>query len=34
VLSSRDVDQRLVLCGYRPIELLLGRLLFPGPSAW
>lgn len=31
MLSSRDVDQRLVLCGYRPIELLLGRLLFPGP---
>ena len=31
VLSSREVDQRLVLGGYRPIELLLGRLLFLGP---
>ncbi len=31
VLSSVDVDQRLVLGGYRPIELLLGRLLFLGP---
>jgi hypothetical protein len=31
VLSSREVDQRLLLCGYRPIELLLGRLLFLGP---
>jgi hypothetical protein len=31
VLSSIDVDQRLVLGGYRPIELLLGRLLFLGP---
>jgi hypothetical protein len=30
-LSSADVDQRLVLGGYRPIELLLGRLLFLGP---
>lgn len=30
-LSSADVDQRLVLCGYRPIELLLGKLLFLGP---
>jgi hypothetical protein len=30
-LSSAEVDQRLVLCGYRPIELLLGRLLFLGP---
>ena len=31
VLSSGDVDQRLVLSGYRPHELLLGRLLFLGP---
>jgi len=31
VLSSREVDQRLVLTGYRPIELLLGRLFFLGP---
>jgi hypothetical protein len=31
VLSSREVDQRLVLGGYRPIELLFGRLLFLGP---
>lgn len=31
VLSSREVDQRLVLAGYRPVELLLGRLLFLGP---
>ena len=30
VLSSGDVDQRLVLSGYRPHELLLGRLLFLG----
>ena len=30
-LSSADVDQRLVLGGYRPAELLLGRLLFLGP---
>lgn len=30
-LSSAEVDQRLVLAGYRPIELLLGRLLFLGP---
>ena len=30
-LSSADVDQRLVLGGYRPFELLLGRLLFLGP---
>jgi hypothetical protein len=30
-LSSAEVDQRLVLGGYRPIELLLGRLLFLGP---
>jgi hypothetical protein len=26
-LTARPVDQRLVLAGYRPIELLLGRLL-------
>lgn len=31
ILSSREVDQRLVLSGYRPVELLLGRLLFLGP---
>jgi hypothetical protein len=31
VLSSQDVDQRLVLSGYRPVELLLGRVLFLGP---
>lgn len=31
VLSSLPVDQRLVLGGYRPIELLVGRLLFLGP---
>jgi hypothetical protein len=31
VLSSGEVDQRLVLCGYRPHELLLGRLVFLGP---
>ena len=31
VLSSSEVDQRLVLGGYRPVELLLGRLLFLGP---
>lgn len=30
-ISSLAVDQRLVLSGYRPIELLLGRLLFLGP---
>lgn len=30
-LSALDVDQRLVLTGYRPVELLLGRLLFLGP---
>jgi len=30
-LSSAEVDQRLVLGGYRPIELLLGRLMFLGP---
>jgi hypothetical protein len=27
-LTARPVDQRLVLAGYRPFELLLGRLLF------
>lgn len=32
-LSSAEVDQRLVLGGYRPFELLLGRLLFLGPLA-
>jgi len=31
VLSSKEVDQRLVLGGYGPLELLLGRLLFLGP---
>lgn len=31
VLSAQEVDQRLVLCGYRPVELLLGRLGFLGP---
>jgi len=31
ILSSREVDQRLVLMGYRPVELLLGRLVFLGP---
>ena len=31
ILSSREVDQRLVLAGFRPFELLLGRLLFLGP---
>ncbi len=31
VLSSDEVDQRLVLVGYRPHELLLGRLLFLAP---
>ncbi len=29
-LSALEVDQRLLLGGYRPIELLLGRLLFLG----
>ncbi len=32
VLSSTEVDQRLVLGGYRPLDLLLGRLLFLGPA--
>lgn len=33
IMSARDVDQRLVLAGYRPVELLLGRLGFLGPLA-
>lgn len=33
ILSSEEVDQRLVLGGYRPLDLLLGRLLFLGPLA-
>jgi hypothetical protein len=33
VLSSRAADQRLILSGYRPFEMLLGRLLFLGPLA-
>lgn len=28
LLSSEEVDQRLVLGGYRPLDLLLGRLVF------
>jgi hypothetical protein len=31
ILSSRQVDQRLILTGYEPIELLFGRLAFLGP---
>ncbi len=31
VLSSRQVDQRLVLTGYKPVDLLFGRLAFLGP---
>lgn len=31
VLSSEEVDQRLVLGGYRPLDLLLGRLAFLAP---
>ena len=31
ILSSSEVDQRLVLGGYRPLELLLGRLMFLAP---
>ena len=31
ILSSSEVDERLVLGGYRPIELLLGRLVFLAP---
>ncbi|HTW21792.1 MAG TPA: hypothetical protein VME70_16470 [Mycobacteriales bacterium] len=30
-LSSSEVDQRLVMGGYRPMELLIGRLLFLCP---
>ena len=33
VLSSRAADQRLVLCGYRPVEMLLGRLVFLAPMS-
>jgi hypothetical protein len=33
IMSARAVDQRLVLAGYRPVELLLGRLAFLGPLA-
>ena len=33
ILCARDVDQRLVLCGYRLMELLIGRLAFLGPVA-
>lgn len=31
ILSSEEVDQRLVLGGYRPLDLLLGRLGFLAP---
>src|SRR6185437_12101609 len=31
VLAAKEVDQRLVLTGFRPVELLFGRLLFLGP---
>lgn len=31
ILSSSEVDQRLVLAGYRPLELLLGRVVFLAP---
>lgn len=31
ILSSSEVDQRLVLGGYRPLELLLGRVMFLAP---
>ena len=31
LLSSEEVDQRLVLGGYRPLDLLLGRLCFLAP---
>ena len=31
ILSSSEVDQRLVLSGYRPLDLLIGRLMFLGP---
>lgn len=33
IMSARAVDQRLVLAGYRPVELLLGRVAFLGPLA-
>jgi len=33
IMSARAVDQRLVLGGYRPVELLLGRVAFLGPLA-
>lgn len=33
IMSARNVDQRLVLAGYRPVELLLGRFGFLGPMA-
>ena len=33
IMSARAVDQRLVLAGYRPVELLLGRVGFLGPLA-
>lgn len=33
ILTARAADQRLVLAGYRPVELLLGRLCFLGPLA-
>jgi hypothetical protein len=33
ILSSSEVDQRLVLGGYRPHELLFGRLAFLGPMS-
>jgi hypothetical protein len=31
ILSSNEVDQRLVLGGYRPLEMLLGRVMFLAP---
>jgi hypothetical protein len=33
IVSTHAVDQRLVLAGYRPLELLLGRIGFLGPLA-
>jgi hypothetical protein len=33
ILSATEVDQRLVLSGYRPVELLAGRLVFLGPAS-
>jgi hypothetical protein len=33
IMSARAVDQRLVLAGYRPVELLLGRVAFLAPLA-